>query len=392
MKPPTKLDKNILLEAFENNGKIIARTAKALDVQDRTVKQALIHYNIPFNLFGRSKILKEDLEILYNKLGNMNAVAEYLNVSNVTVKNYLREYDIEHKKQVRYICDHEFFSRDTPESFYLAGLWSADGNVRIDPKGTYYVRISLIDEELVKKIKSVFKSDAPIRSDEGGLTNILGRECMCKPQYGLDVCSKQMFNDIARFNVVPTKTHIYTFPQWIKNHPLVHHFIRGSIDGDGSFYLKHKNNCRDQVFFNLMGTFDLVSNVQQIFEREKIVKPNRIINQTETSPNCWSISYGGNGIVSRMFDFLYKDATIYLERKYELAKSATELREFPGRKLRSVPTKEEIEKLYMETRSQYRVADILDLSVGRISNLMKEYGITALFRGSHGDVNYIPKK
>ena len=31
------------------------------------------------------------------------------------------------------------------------------------------------------------------------------------------------------------------------------------------------------------------------------------------------LEYGGNGIVSKIVDYLYKDATIYLSRKYEIA-------------------------------------------------------------------------
>lgn len=54
------------------------------------------------------------------------------------------KFGIEYKKQVRYDCDHDFFSRDNEQSFYIAGFVAADGCVKTHSCGnSYQVQIGL---------------------------------------------------------------------------------------------------------------------------------------------------------------------------------------------------------------------------------------------------------
>jgi hypothetical protein len=78
-----------------------------------------------------------------------------------------------------------------------------------------------------------------------------------------------------------------------------------------------KTTC---TFFSLRGTSEFLTIVREIFEKdiglEERTRPIRI------SSGHGALEYGGNGIVSKITDYLYKDATIYLERKYEIASMA----------------------------------------------------------------------
>jgi hypothetical protein len=52
----------------------------------------------------------------------------------------------------------------------------------------------------------------------------------------LAITSRKMCADLLRFNITERKTFTYTFPEWLKTHPLKHHFIRGYNDGDVCFH------------------------------------------------------------------------------------------------------------------------------------------------------------
>ena len=116
-------------------------------------------------------------------------------------------------------------------------------------------------------------------------------------------------------------------PDWLINHPLVHHFLRGLNDGDGSFFIqKEKNKKTNQIKFNLCGTSMLLEQVKSIFKKEGLINSmfSRGKKNIRQKSGCSCLEFGGNIIISKIFDYLYKDATIYLQRKYDIAKLAKE--------------------------------------------------------------------
>lgn len=266
-------------------------------------------------------LIKQNLIQDYAELKNMNAIAKKYGVSNVTIKTYLVKYGIQHKRQVRYNCDHDLFSRDNEYSFYIAGLLAADGNLRIT-KGTYYVRlmISEKDIDLVKIVKNICKAEAPITIRTRDHSVIRGVRCNSSSLACLEISSRKMFDDLLRFNVVPNKTRSFTIPEWMIDHPLANHFLRGLADGDGCFYVKKKSGLLDQLNFSIIGTVREVEAYRSILERYcDLPFVNRKIYKNR---GCGVLSYGGNGVVGKIASFLYRDASIFLQRKYDLAMQA----------------------------------------------------------------------
>lgn len=135
----------------------------------------------------------------------------------------------------------------------------------------------------------------------------------------LRITSQKICNDLRRFNIVPRKSLIYTFPEWMKENSLKHHFIRRYNDGDGSFYKpKLKNNRTiEQIYFSMRGTPKFLFDIYCILQKECILEERD--KKIRISSGHGILEYGGNNIISNIFDYLYKDATIYLQRKYDIA-------------------------------------------------------------------------
>lgn len=278
------------------------------------------------------KILtKEILEQSYAELGSLKAVARKFDVDSGSIKKYMTIHGLDFKPQVRYGCDHDFFSRDNEESFYIAGFIAADGCVKKRKSSSgnlrYEVQISLSkkDEEYLRLIKDTMKAETLIH-------NFLIKNSQINPNWNDSWCSQftitseKMVNDLERFNVVPVKTLTYRFPLWIVNHPLVHHFMRGYNDGDGSFFVGKLQEGRTvaQIYFSLRGTVEFLTIFRSILEekcnldiRKKSVRENTGIGVLE---------YGGNSVLSKITDYLYKDATIYLPRKRDIAMMAKQFK------------------------------------------------------------------
>lgn len=273
-----------------------------------------------------NKILtKELLQQEYEQLQSFRKIGERYKVSNETVRYYCKQYGIETNKLVKHSCDHYFFLKDNEESFYLAGFIAADGCVkeRKNTSGNYRYELQIglakTDKEFLEMLRQTMKAESPIRDFliKNSKRNPKWNDTWCSQ---LTITSKQMVEDLKRFNIVPRKSLIYTFPEWMKTHPLKHHFIRGYNDGDGSFYKPKlpEGKYTEQMYFSMRGTPEFLMDVRYILEQECSLEKRDTPIRISSGHGC--LEYGGNSIVNKIKDYLYKDSTIFLDRKYQIIK------------------------------------------------------------------------
>jgi hypothetical protein len=98
-------------------------------------------------------------------------------------------------------------------------------------------------------------------------------------------------------------------------------------DGDGSFYIPELKDGRtvEQVYFAMRGTQQFLKVVREILEQEcDLEERNKDIR---ISSDCGVLEYGGNGVISKITNYLYQDATIYLPRKRDIAMMAKQFQD-----------------------------------------------------------------
>ncbi len=267
-------------------------------------------------------LTKEKILEVYDRLESLRAVGRELGCSGETVRWYMKKFGIKPKEPIKHNCNHNFFSIDDEESFYVAGFVAADGCVKKHSGNKniinqFYIGLSVKDESHLLKIKNIMKSDHKLYSVVGK-NSLRNSKWKDSSKRELVITSEKLCNDLKKFNVVPRKTYVYTFPEWLINHPLVHHFMRGYNDGDGSFYIQDKTKNIPQVCFSLRGTPLFLHIYRSILERECDLQPRTKTVRVNTGIGV--LEYGGNGIVAKIAKFLYKDATVMLDRKYEIVK------------------------------------------------------------------------
>lgn len=321
-----KITSDQLIQDFQELGSAHKIAAKySINVATVYTAFKIINYDCSVRQDISSMVSKDILEKVYARLGTLKAVGRELKIDPDSVKHYMKKFGLDYTKQVRYNCDHEFFSRDNEESFYLAGFIAADGCVK-DRKGLYgsvrpemAIGLSKEDKEFLEQLRQIMKAETPIR-------DFIVKNSKRNPEWNdtwksdLVITSQKMCEDLKRFNIVPRKSLIYTFPEWMKTHPLKHHFIRGYNDGDGSFYKPKLAEGRtvEQIYFTMRGTPEFLKEVRYILETECCLPARDTEIRISSGHGC--LEYGGNGVVGKIVDYLYKDATVYLERKYKIAK------------------------------------------------------------------------
>lgn len=271
-------------------------------------------------------LTKEILEKDYSELGNFKLIAEKYKIPRSTVERYCKVFDVKTTPKISYEVDHNLFSTDTEESFYLAGFIAADGCINqhkcSEPN---YIRICLSkkDEMFLIKLKNVLKFSGPIKYITRKLSKY-NKTWNDSEQISIDIYSKQIIKDLQRFGIGPRKSLTYGFPEWLVDHPLAHHFMRGYSDGDGSFYTISENRntkkygmrIQNKMCFSIRGTNSFLLSFKNVLfnhgiNTKSLPKFNNGIDQ---------LRYSGNRQTKKVASFLYKNFSICMDRKYNLIK------------------------------------------------------------------------
>jgi hypothetical protein len=262
-----------------------------------------------FNKTGH--LTKDLLEQEYRSLGSLRKIAAKYNVDKDTIGSLFRKYNINYVPRTRN-KDHFFFSRETEESFYLAGFIAADGNIC---NNYLHIGLSEKDEQHIIKLAQLLKSNAKIISYVN--KPFTGSQTVSVIK-SITIHSEQIYNDLhTNFNITPNKSLSLQFPKHLSNNILIRHFIRGYFDGDGSWSFRYptlKNKLiTPQLCFDILGTYNVVSEINNILHSNIDLPNNKIYKKSK----IYGIKYSGNRLSKLIGDWIYQDSTIYLDRKHQ---------------------------------------------------------------------------
>lgn len=209
------------------------------------------------------------------------------------------------------IYNNEFEIIDTEEKAYFLGLLYSDGCITKKSN----VSISLIDEELIKKINTIFPffnyttlQQKTIHNNK--LSHILRKQ---NKDLATHLIEKGLINNKSNKN-----KNIFHFPtnKQVPN-DLVNHFIRGYFDGDGSvFYQKLRPNL---LKFEITGSsLSIISSIYNYFITNNVLIKYRVKkNKNHKYLDMYTIECIKTLEVLKIRELLYKNATIFLNRKKE---------------------------------------------------------------------------
>jgi intein-encoded DNA endonuclease-like protein len=113
------------------------------------------------------------------------------------------------------------------------------------------------------------------------------------------------------------KTHILKFPTEEQIPSYLHnHFIRGYFDGDGCICVK-KVNTKHTASFSLEGNEMFITHVQEMLVKNCNLNMNKMYYRHPEKKTSISLRYFGRKQVKLICTYLYKNSSIYLERKFQ---------------------------------------------------------------------------
>ena len=186
---------------------------------------------------------------------------------------------------------------DTEEKAYWLGFLYADGSVSSTDNR---IELGLAEKDLnhIEKFKEFI-----------GVPNKISYRPQTK-SYRYSFKSIPCKEDLIKQGCVPKKSLILKFPteQQVPNY-LIKHFIRGYFDGDGWF-----SNTSSCFQVGIIGTENFIKGFLNIIE---IQNKNNKIFTVHREDGAKRYVFSGLNDVTNFLNWIYKDSTIYLDRKYE---------------------------------------------------------------------------
>lgn len=230
-------------------------------------------------------------------------------------------YDLFHKynlslrnnkeKNKKYICNINYFEDiNTPEKAYWLGFIFADGFIgKNNGYDRFGISISVVDKQHLYKFKEMINSTHPINTYTVSSGYKQGVE-YCR----IIIAEEKLVNDLIKQGCVHHKTNILQPPNIPKS--LRKHWIRGYLDGDGSIIV-HNTEYGDSYSIGFTGTDNILNWIMDELFDDKIINRRYPITKRKSEQIVSTFSFGGNYLVKKFLDYIYNNATIYLQRKYD---------------------------------------------------------------------------
>lgn len=248
---------------------------------------------------------EKQIIIEYQQGSSMRTLGTKYSCSPSTIKNILTRHDIQsrtlseaRRNYLNYTINEDIFENiDTPDKAYWLGVFYSDGYISKANDYTNYFGISVQASDIawLEKLKQFLNYSGEIK-------HYLTGEGSFKPgaEYvRLLIGNNKIVADLEKWGVVEHKTKV------INKLPDIQYlddFIRGYNDGDGSL-------AKRLPHFAISGNKDFLESIAKYFNLPYKLYEDKTIYSLQYNKNC------SEYLEKR----LYKNATSYLDRKYEIA-------------------------------------------------------------------------
>lgn len=193
----------------------------------------------------------------------------------------------------------------TEEDAYWLGFLLADGYIGGGTKPFLQIKLGAIDKDHLIKFLDYLKYDSyeVIKTTTGGAYT---KDNIC---YVVKISCRQISENLKQYGLGGPKS-AHEIPYLLHNKELEKHYIRGIIDGDG--WIRET-----QSGFGICGSHDVMSYIKN-YIHTYIVDVSQ--NSITTHGTIHKFELTSKLKTQIILDYFYKDANIYLTRKFDLYK------------------------------------------------------------------------
>lgn len=303
MYSPTKSKSEDIVRLYKD-GVMLTEICRLTSSSQPTVKKVLSQFGIDYDQErkkSREETLKKVIE-LYREGKSQIYIEQTLNLTRKTIRELLKSVGVDYRDKsnqyhIRYQTEinHEAFDLLTPEALYWIGMLYTDGHINQNREASVELNLHDNDESHLEKFKQFLGSNRKVNN---------GHDCK-----RLRINSKRIRNRLVELGFSANKSTTIAPHELLKNS---RDFWRGCVDGDGGLY-KH-SYAGTTVHLTLCGTLETVFDFIIFCSKEAGVKEK--YPTKSKGKNLYQVSYYGQD-ARKIATLLYKDAPVYLDRKYQ---------------------------------------------------------------------------
>lgn len=195
--------------------------------------------------------------------------------------------------------DESFFEIiDSEEKAYFLGFLVADGSISKETNRISFT-INTLDKYILEKFKDITKSSNLVRDYKV----FDKRNNVYNLSTSFQINSKKIKQDLENLGISAYKSVSFNYEKIVLN-KYFNHFLRGLFDGDG-----HIAKNRTMLMIISTKEFLIYLNKNLLDKEYKISKITDDVHRIYIQNKAMCIKF---------LDYIYKDATIFLKRKYDL--------------------------------------------------------------------------
>ena len=222
----------------------------------------------------------------------------------------------------KYKYNKDYFEKiNTQEKAYWLGFLYADGCINALYKNGNLRSMNLeltlaeVDKVHIEKFAKAIDTNVPIKQK---VAKYQGKQYMA---YRIIICSTKMCKDLCDLGCFTNKTYYLRLPnESIVPNLYMKDFLRGYFDGDGCVRKR-----LDQTGYTLTftGMEMMLKDIRNYLTSNLIINVMPKIHKDKRS-KASSLYIYGNDNVKDFLNYLYNNASIYLDRKYQVYKQCLE--------------------------------------------------------------------
>ena len=318
----TEEEINLAIDLY-NQGNSILTISKKLHRLEKTISSKLKERGI----IVKSKLRYTDnlintVKDRYEKGESLTKICREFGIEYDKISPHLKKLGVNiiNRQNRTKFNENIFDNIDTEEKAYWLGFIYADGYIdsspiKDDQKSYYSFNISL----QIRDWEHLLKFNKFMEHEKINLCTYI--KDSKRPSCRWHVRNKHLWETLNSYGCVPQKSLILKFPDQkiFKNKKLIKNFIHGYFDGDGdlSFNRNMRKNSESFVTPRLgfTGTKTFLEPMAKWLKKELGID-YRWNHDKRHSPQTWHLNYNKKESLI-LLNYLYGDAKIYLNRKYE---------------------------------------------------------------------------
>lgn len=240
-------------------------------------------------------------------------IGELVGVHHQCITNILKKND-NYTKLItitrKYTLNEDYFNLiNCEEKAYIIGFICADGSICRNTNRVI-INISQKDLEIIEKIKSCLGSNGEYRLYKAKNPYLKGKDFCEMVTIGFN--SKKLVESLSFIPENKTYTLTSKVVEVIPKE-LIRHFMRGYFDGDGNVIWNKKYSSGIKYNINVCGNEEFLLNVFN----KNFPSTNKMYKDKKAK-QCFVWKISSKEKVKSFLEYLYKDSTLYLQRKYNI--------------------------------------------------------------------------